>query len=215
MELYERSEKVISICAHRDTNWLNNGNISFSKFHPAYGYGTWFTKKKIFERQGEDYLLNSKNYKINRFFSIFIHNGLLFKYYVKYIICGIPSIFTDDDGNVIWCDSMKSIYLHLSEYLTVVPAVSKSRTWGNDGSGEHMPNKKIDVKCIELDKAEHFEYDTDLECEFLKKNYRLGSIYLDKENGELNRLIGCLYYLIYVLCGKRKERVRKILLNRK
>ena len=157
------------------------------------------------------YLLDKNHYNIKDMFPLFLHNGLLFKYYVKYIICKLPSIFIFPDGQLCICDSIRSIYMHLTDYVSIAPAVGKARTWGNDGTGEHMPKKDVQVEDIMIDPNNNFVCDESVEVHFIKKNYQIGHKYLQNLSPGANRIIGLAYYTVFLLCGKNEKKITRLI----
>lgn len=210
LELYKENPKVLGICAARHADWINNGNICYSKFCPCYGFGTWDKKYNKIENEITEYFLDRNYYTFKALWPVFIHSGFLFKYYVKYIVCRLPSIFFYDNGKLRVCDTVLTMYMHCFDYFVIQPAVAKSRTWGNDGSGENMPKLDIDVESIEIDQNSNFEFDQTSQIYFNKKNYKIGDKSMSKISPIWDRLIGLGFYMLYLICGKNEYKVNRI-----
>lgn len=158
---YKLNQEVISVNAMKDVDWIVNGtnNVVASKLFPAYGYGTWFVKEEEISKHLNDILLDKSNWKISQIKKIYKKNKYLFALYINGIVCNDSGLFFLDNC-VRMCDTTLAIYMYFTETFCVVPIISKSRNWGNDGSGMTMPsNPNIDPqKRWVLDSDTGFEY---------------------------------------------------------
>ncbi len=205
LEKFNDNEKVIAICASRDTNWQTNGkNFTFSKLYAAYGVGIWINKRNNETSLGKSIILPSKPHSLKKMYKFYKENTFLFCVYILSILSTNAGFFWGKDNALRWCDTVHSIYMHLTDSVCVVPEISKARTWGNDGSGVNMPKKDINPeKEIPLDENLTFDYDTVDTIEFIKSNYKIGNEYLPHRKIDILKAI--IYYIIILLFGKNRE----------
>lgn len=212
LKLFEKDETVYSVNGMADTQWFHekDANIVFSKLFPAYGVGLWRNKRNSIESCAKEFLLDKHNWTVRNFGSLWRKNSYLFSSYLIQIICDDKGMYWVD-GSLNMADIPLSIYMHMSETKCVVPIVSKSRTFGNDGSGIHMPNLR-DNGTKDLDNEETFVYHTPTTSTPDKRNYRLGEEYLSTSFPStlakikmISKAFICLA-LLY-MCGKRREPV--------
>lgn len=212
LDLYEENENVFGICAAKDTEWISNKkNITCVKQFPAYGFGSWFSKEDRMKKQGQELLLNTKKMlKPANMWKLFLRNRCLFNIYICEVLCKEDGLFWQED-NLYWCDSIKSIYMHFSDLLCIVPEVAKSRTWGNDGSGVNMQATVINPEeKWPLDKEVNFTYDH-IELCYNEGNYKLGSEYLSSIVTFKGTIKAILYYLLLLCCQKDRRKAISVL----
>ena len=216
---FEKHPRVIGICAAKDTSWVGQGgDILFAKLFPAYGYGTWVSKERALAEGCRGVLLPDRVYGPKKMFWLMRKNLCLFSHYVCEILCRDDGLFWNKDGSLYLCDSTRSLYMHLTDKVCVVPTVAKSRTWGNDGSGANMPATDIDPeKDCPIDTERTFAYGDVDGLYFQEENYKIGNDYLSAPYRK-RWFVPIIYYMILLLClGDRKratafvKRLRSIL----
>ncbi|MBR3768523.1 MAG: glycosyltransferase family 2 protein [Clostridia bacterium] len=210
LELFKDDPDVICICGAKDTQWVNNDkNFSFSKLYAAYGLGCWFDKRQKEISAGTKIILPDKTYFLGKMYDLYKKNSGLFCVYVLSILANDSGLFWKTNGELNWCDTVHSIYMHFTDAVCVVPAVAKSRTWGNDGSGVNM-NLLSDYdpeKDSPLDEMQNFEYDNIDGISFYDENYALGNDYLKPGRIEIIKAFFC-YFVLLLFRGNRNLAVK-------
>ena len=212
LELFENDESVLAICGYKDTEWDCGGHeFTKSKLFPAYGYGAWFAKDELMYKEGQEILFSKNNLKIRNIGRLYALNKCLFYQYMTQVVCSDKGLFWND-GDFRWCDSAKSIYMHLTEKSVVVPLVPKSRTWGNDGSGLNMPDIMSEGKyeLPILDERRNFEFILTGVLRHDDINYRLGDKYLRQCVSIKGLCVAWLEYILLILCGYKRSKAIKI-----
>lgn len=215
LELFEEDPRVVGICAAKDAPWVQQkGSALFAKLFPAYGFGTWVKKEETTLEECHRILLPKRVYGPKTMLRLMQQNLCLFSHYVCEILCRDDGLFWNKDGTLYLCDSIKSLYMHLTDKVCVVPVVAKSRTWGNDGSGANMPATDVDPeKDYPIDTDRTFEYTGVSEMRFLKENYRIGDDYMSVHHRK-KWFVPVIYYLILLFCLGDRNRatafVRKL-----
>lgn len=205
LDIFKDDSKVFSICGAKDTDWITKGkNVVFTKLYAAYGVGIWFDKRKTEIDLGTKIILPDKPYSPKKMYELYKKNACLFCAYILAILSVDTGLFWKDKETLNWCDTTHSIYMHFTDCVCVAPAIAKSRTWGNDGSGVNMPNRDIDIeKEMPLDKDTNFDY-TDVEdLVFIDANYEKGNLYLPHSRGRVLKAV--VYYIILLLFGKNRK----------
>ena len=207
LDLFETDPRVIGICAAKDAAWAQDeGNVLFAKLYPAYGYGTWVKKEQAMPEDCRRVLLPKRVYGPKTMLRLMKQNLCLFSLYVCQILCKDDGLFWNEDGSLYLCDSTRSLYMHLSDKVCIVPSVAKSRTWGNDGSGVNMPATDVDPeKDCPIDTNTTFTYTDISALRFLEENYKIGDGYMSVQHRK-RWFVPVLYYLLLLLCfGNRKR----------
>lgn len=211
LQKFKDNQKVLAVCGAKDTDWETNGkNITYCKLLAAYGVGEWFEKTNAVQNLGLRILLPQKIYGPRIMFTLLQKNTCLFNLYVLSMLCTDKGFYWPQPDTLRWCDSTYSIYMHLSDAVCIAPAVPKSRTWGNDGSGVNMGKRYInpEEEWI-LDSEKLFVCDDISDQPFFKENYTLGSKYLSTGQ-RANTIKAILAYMLILLCGRKRSRILKI-----
>ena len=133
-------------------------------------------------------------------------NLCLFTSYVCPILCGDEGFFWNKDGSLYLCDTTRSLYMHLTDKVCVVPTVAKSRTWGNDGSGVNMPATDVNPEAdCPIDTNPTFAYTDISKLRFLEENYKIGDDYMSAPYRK-RWFVPVVYYLLLLLCFGRRKR---------
>ena len=171
---YEKNEHILAICGYKDTEYISRGNIIASKIYPAYGVGRWVWKNKKMKSDISIYLFNKDLYSSKLMKRLKKNNRMLYNLYVTQILFGSKPPFWNA-GQLCCIDSVISIYLHVTDNICIVPQISKSRTWGNDGSGVNMLDMGVNVEEeYEIDSDNSFDFELgDDELQFNEKNYSI------------------------------------------
>lgn len=210
LEIYKDDENVIAICGAKDTDWIHeNPDVNFAKLLPAYGFGAWFDKDDRLKEKGVALLLSKETLSLKNMIALAKKNRAFFEMYMCDVLCTNKGLFWQND-EFYWCDSMKSIYMHLTDAVCVVPVKAKSRTWGNDGSGINMVAQDINPEEEwPLDDAKTFDYLNVEEMSFNEANYALGSEYLKCVDSPIRFLLAVVLYVRLLGCGKDRNRILK------
>lgn len=207
LDVFEENENVIGICGTKDTQWkFDSKSITYAKLFPAYGYGSWFSKESEIKKRGQNFLLDKTTLSFSKMLSLLKRNRCLFTTYICEVLCKDTGLYWYED-NLYWCDSLRSIYMHLSDIVCVVPEKPKSRTWGNDGTGINMAALDINPEDIwPLDTESRFEYEEIEEICYIPDNYKIGSDYLKPITGIKGTIKGIVFYVLLLLNkGERKK----------
>ena len=194
MEFYRDDPKVLSVCASRDTDWELNGEpVGFSRLNASYGIGIWFQKRRQEEAEGVNILLPDKLYGPSVMWRLYRQNRCLCCMYILDVLGTDRGLFWKDPEHLYWCDSLHSLYMHLTDRVCVVPALAKARTWGNDGSGVNMAKQDFDPEAKwPLDTAREFDASQLPAPVFDSRNDQLGDTYMPH-----SRKQGLLALLVY------------------
>lgn len=192
-EEFNDDKDVVFLCGSSDAEWYcpQEANVMKGKLLSAYGLGYWISRKKRFVEDGNTYLLCRKNWTIRNFRSLYKKNKVLFWIYVSGVLCSEKGINWEDKDHIRFCDSPISIYMHFSDYVCICPLVSKSRTFGNDGSGVNMPAMSSNSSAI-LDESDTFDYKYPEGFGFYSENYRIGDKMMFRE---MNKIINLRFKL--------------------
>lgn len=206
---YKKNNEVIAICGCSETNWFydSKSNIVITKLYSAYGIGMWKEKNILIYKDGTKFLMNKHNWTLRNLYLLYKRNKCLFTKYIVEILGKDYGLFWDDSQNLRFCDTTYSLYMHLTNKVVISPILSKSKTWGNDGSGVNMA-KSTDNGCIILDNALDFKYQSSDKLDFDNRNYYLGDKYLKKVLSRKELYLAWLDVLILFVTFKN----RKILL---
>ena len=214
VEVFEENDNVLGICGAKDTEWMfGDKDIAFSKLFAAYGYGSWFDKEEKMRAEGEKLLLSPKTLSLNSMKNLWVKNKTLFAIYISDILCAEKGLFWL--GNKLyWCDTVRSIYMHLTDKVCIVPLKAKSRTWGNDGSGVNMASKEINPE-IEwpLDTDSKFLFRKYESLEYIDENYALGDHYLKQCRTIKGIIKAIVLYVLLLICKKNRYVVIKFWKN--
>ena len=219
LEEFKDNENVIAICGAKDTEWETKGrNFVFSKLLAAYGVGEWLGKSRNVQKLGENIIIPKRVYGPTKMFRLLKNNACLFNAYVIGILCSDSGFYWTNNNKLRWCDSTYSLYMHLTDAVCVAPAVAKSRTWGNDGSGVNMSKRDINPESQwKLDNQQSFKYDEINDVCFYEENYILGNEYLSAGQAK-NTVKAVICYFMILLCGRKRtnflyifKKIRKIL----
>lgn len=218
LEIFEGDDRVIGICAAKDAQWVTGGkNVLFAKLFPAYGFGAWVEKEKKLIEDCHRALLPNRVYGPGKMFTLMRRNLCLFQIYISGILCREDGLFWKAPDRLYICDSVRSLTMHLTDKVCVVPAVAKSRTWGNDGSGLNMPaTDENPEEVFPIDGDTTFDYKDVDSLRFLEENYSIGDAYMQ---GQTKRSYSSVvFYIILLVClGNRKraaawiQKIRKTL----
>jgi hypothetical protein len=211
LELYKDDEDAIAICGAKDTEWIHeNPDINFAKMLPAYGFGAWFGKDDRLKQKGVALLFDKKTWTVKTMMGFAKKNRPLFNLYMCNVLCTDKGLFWQDN-EFYWCDSMKSIYMHLTDTVCIVPVKPKSITWGDDGSGVNMGVRDINPEeKWPVDKDSTFDY-VDVEgMTFNEDNYKLGNDYLKYMDSSFRFVLSIALYIFLLICGKNRNRILKI-----
>lgn len=207
---FKDDNDVMAICGCADTSWVSNksNNVVKIKLCSGYGIGCWIRKKEPHYNEGVAFLMNKDNWTFKKFYSLYKHNKCLFSKYIAEIIARDYGLFWKDKTTMNFCDIPQSIYMHMTNRCVIAPILSKSRTFGNDGSGVNMA-VSLDNGSIELDKSDDFRYQISDDLSFEDRNYVVGDRYLNKVLSVKKLYLSWMFVFILLLTFKN----RRVLLN--
>lgn len=212
LDLFKDDDNVIAICGCKDTHWChdNDENVVKIKFYTPYGLGIWAEKWKKLNLEIPEHLLSPQTWTLNNFWRLLIHNQTLFSMYVLGILCSNTGFFWGDNGRLMVYDSTISIFMHLTDKVCIAPIISKSRTWGNDGSGVNMKASPDNGKKI-IDTNDTFSYHYDGKLDFDSNNFKKGNQYLGGSILNKSTLHALGVLAVFYILGKNRERVIRFL----
>lgn len=212
LDIFENDEKILGICGAKDTEWIyDDNNIAYVKLFPAYGYGSWFSKEYRIKKRGQEFLLDKETLNPKFMRKLFVRNRCLFNTYICNVLCKEDGLYWNED-ELYWCDSLRSIYMHLSDVVCVAPQKVKSRTWGNDGSGINMA--ALDINPEEewpLDADTSFVYSNVQKLKFNEDNYNLGNQYLRPMASVKGTIKAIMLYGMLLLCKRDRKKVINVI----
>lgn len=216
MDEFLHKEDVIAICAQKDTNWKSDGyNIIASKLLAAYGLGMSLKDEERLMQQVQNELLDKSNWKFKNLKKLYKSNRCLYSMYLLDIIGKEKSMFWVENGKIRFCDTVFSIYMHLTDKICIVPEKNKARTWGNDGSGVNMEMNDIDVTITHpLDLDEHFSCKGETPS-YIYENLRLGSEYMESAVTTKRVVKAHMVSLLLTLCRYNRQKLIKILAKKR
>ena len=205
------NEQIIYICANKDADWVvDKTNVALVKLCSPYGMGMWFHKKSSFENKCISMLEDKSAWRLRNILSLYLHNPRLYSIFVNSILCNNKGLFWKSNGELNFVDTVNSIFMNLTDKLCVVPIVSKSRTFGNDGSGVNMAARE-DNGTQEIDTRKSFEIENSDEVRFYKANYAVARKYMGLGYFSKPVFHAHLFVLLLLLCGNNRERFIKLL----
>lgn len=217
LEFFKDDPNIVFICGATDVNWVSQegADIIKTKFCPSYGLGIFLQKMDLLIAEGKDFLLSRNNWTFSTFYRLFRRNKFLFSKYICEILLANKGLFWLQDGELNFCDTVISIYLHLSDYYSITPVIPVSRTFGNDGSGVNMPVLKQVVE-KPIDDNSFFNMSVPNSFNFDYHNYRIGERFLCDQylggrkwtSGIVLSVIGSLILLI---TGRNRKRAIRIM----
>lgn len=214
---FNDDREVIFVCGTIDTHWIfpTGANVTKTKFCPSYGTGVWLNRREKFISDGSQYLLDKKNWSFFNFRLLYKRNRFLFSKYICDILLSEGGLYWQNDGTLNFCDVPKAIYMHLSEYTSISPAIPVSRTFGNDGSGTNMPVLDT-IEQFSLDESTHFEIVCSGNFKYDPKNYAIGEEFLCRQYLQGKRwnpgmFLALFGALLLLLTGKNRNVTIKII----
>lgn len=152
LEIYKDNDNVFSICGYNYPIDMSTYQYDYYFSHElsAWGYGSWFKKRKeVFK------IIKAPNYIIDLYKSYPL--GDYFKNNLKLMSLAARI------GDGFLGDVYLTSYLHSRNIYTVFPKVSKVRNWGHDGSGVNCGKEKITLEELYtkqiIDDRKEFNYD--------------------------------------------------------
>lgn len=160
LRIFKEDNRIISVCGCKEANWYNNNNSVIPlKMNPPYGVGYWFSKYNKVKNECRTTLISQEYIRKCNFKKLKKEDRTLYDLYILNILLSQKEPFWSN-GHINIIDTVLTIYMHLTGCFSVVPQVSTSRTWGNDGSGINMKsNPRLNpVNEWPLDLNPKFEY---------------------------------------------------------
>lgn len=206
LDLFYNDVNIFAICGCTDTNWSHEtySTIVKTKLYSAYGVGVWIDKTKRIEQAIEGFLIDKKTVAIKNMFYLLKHNQFLFSMYVLSILCTDSGSLWRKDKTLILIDSVRSIYMHLTNVCCICPVISTSQTFGNDGSGVHMPASSDNGK-KKMDTNKDYIFSIPSNFNFIDENYIKGNQYLKGSFYSKYTLKAIAMLFVYYLLGKNRN----------
>lgn len=206
LEMYKNNDDIIAVCGGKNPDFIfeDGCNVIFSKRFFPYGVGSWLSKNKLLENECRRVLLGSGYY--HNLKTLFKRDRGLFTTYVLSILCSDSGIYWKSPSQLRLIDSCLSIYMNVTERLCVCPVLSKSRTFGNDGSGYNMKASKDNGSLI-IDKSERFEIYAPKSIIFNESNYKIGAEYLRRKSHSSKAFILAMFLSVILLLFMGNRRV--------
>jgi len=160
LDKYSEDSSIYAVCGYVYPVCLKDlkGETFKSDMFSAWGYGTWKAKMDARKSFGIDDIRNAvldgKYARIWRKRNRHIYNEAV------YVAAGKHYYYRGEKAGdfVNFPDFMLCIYLYISGKYVIVPAYSKVRNIGNDGTGEHCNDKSEDLYAAQgLDERNGFE----------------------------------------------------------
>ena len=206
LDSFRNDEDVIAICGVNEADYIpeKGSNVIKAKLMPVYGIGYWIKKINAFQKEGADFLMDPKSWSIRNFIKLYIRNPFIFSIYVNSVIATDKGMFWLPDGELVFCDTIYSLYMHISKYTCIVPCLSKSRTFGNDGSGVNMPARD-DNGMQEIDMEKIYELKYNRIINYNSHNFKKSRNYL--KTGYLSKSVlhAIILLLFLFLSGKNRK----------
>lgn len=207
LDYFKNDENVISINSCNNYDALAQSekyNILLSKMYVPYGIGKWVKKDSTENIKCSKYLLDRKNWTIKNLFSLYKKNPILCQIYLRQILFVNEGFFYLKKDCLWCCDTVMTIYLHLTNCYCILPIISKSLTKGNDGSGTMAVNKLL-VEPI-LDNKHSFNSLNSCDLQFNNKNNKRAYKHL-RTIIKPQRLLTFFYIIIMMVKGKNREKM--------
>lgn len=202
LDYFQNDEKALGVCAAlKDDSWhTNKGNIILQYVCPAYGLGCWVNKDKQAKQHLNSGFINEIGENSDLFNKIRRRSKLCFRAYMSSVVYGRNNIFWDQ-GSVIYCDTIRSLYAMATDSYHVAPIKGKVRNWGHDGMGLNMKKTSMNPEeYYKLDDEEDFDIKLPepfcVDPRNTKINNRQARI------GFRKYLVTCIAYGIYLLLGR-------------
>lgn len=211
LSLFENNDNIVQICGCADTNWYHDDKDNFVniKIASAYGVGLWHKKRIKTLSEASCFLLNPQNHSLKRMLQLFSENSCLFSHYILGIIGKSDGLYWSPNGNLNLCDTPLSIYLHLNNKYVIAPVISKSRTFGNDGSGLNMP-KESDNGMKVIDKNPNFDFSRNIDLQYYELNNKIGNKYMHKALTNKTLVKAFCVLLLYYIVNKNRSILIKL-----
>ena len=158
LEKFKDDDRICCVCGYNypmefPDNYKNNYYIT--KHGSPWGYGTWFSRQKDFDRYYDlNYLKN------------LLKDEESFKKLKKYRPSAIGSILNMIKNDDIYGDTAKGCYIILEDKYWICPVISKVKNIGDDGSGAHATRKNKQLLKFYseqiVDKEKEFEFTDDI-----------------------------------------------------
>lgn len=214
LNYFKNDKRVCAICGFSDADYFCSpgDNVVASKLYPAYGVGGYIKTREENLSKIPAFLLNPDTYSRDNLKALKKKNRVLYNLYlVNVLLTAKPPFWYQNELCCI--DTVMSIYMHFTDAICISPTDLKSRTWGNDGSGVNMKDKKIDVQKVwKLDCLDSFEVKAREQLiEFDSRNYKVGEKALREYNSIKFNVKADLFYLVLLLCRFDRIKAQKVL----
>lgn len=209
LEKFMDDPNVLTINASNNYNAkASNGNVIFSKMFVPYGIGKWIDKENKNIIECRKYLLDPANWTSKNLKRLYKKNPILCQIYLRNVLFSDDSFCYLKNGELWVCDTVMSIYMHMTNKCCLIPALSKSKTNGNDGSGLNMP--KLDEVDFEVDSSQTFDLSYNNLYDYDKINDKMGYNHL-KMVVKPHKLFTKLLMFVVRLKGRNREKMLKFM----
>ena len=165
LEKYKDDETIFAIGGYSyPIHWSDDSNILIrqSMNFPAWGYGIWkkeYEEEKLFSQT--DVFMYLKSFQNAK--ALYRYQRNLFNHAV-YIASGKHYLAVLANGELRHIDAVKGLYMVIYKKYMILPALSKVRNMGHDGSGQNC--KAIKRNDDTSDGYNFVEQEMDLSSEF-------------------------------------------------
>lgn len=154
-------------------------------------------KDRIFSKQWVDSIVRDRKAMIKFFFRC---RRSFYYFLIGYIVQHQPAYF-NKKGEIVCIDTLYALYMTVFDMYAIVPAISKARNWGYDGTGQNCKmDEDKDGNKQEIDAEKNFDFR-------LETNKRINRIFqyrYSKREVEKNLDVwkGLAYYLYMSMTHK-------------
>lgn len=152
-------ETIYGVCGFSD--WINKSKAmagtAFKSLAYSWGCGTYRAKYEKMRNEISVEWLDGIVYNARTMFKIFARDKVLFHALLNMYCTQRHPVFFAEDGSLKPIDIVVEVYMHMNDMCVILPAVSKVRNWGMDGSGQNC-GVRLGVELCKLDRDESFEF---------------------------------------------------------
>lgn len=162
LDYYKDDNNVLFICAYKEGNQVmsHSFNCYTRVFFQPYGSASWRSKYDYLIKHKEEVVLASDRAKLKNVIWMYRNNPWCFRVYVNQILRRGDKryVFWKTDEILNPVDGVIQLFLLFTNKESMFPIKTKSKTWGNDGSGFSMGNEesKNSMDICQLDTDEDF-----------------------------------------------------------
>lgn len=208
LEQYAEDKSIIGICGHAyQANWEYSEDTVYKNpsVYDCWGMGRWIAKQDEMDKTISLTYLEQLMQNVKRARHLYQVNQQLFYMCIRAVMFHDGPMFRED-GSFWTMDTNYCIYMIDCGKYTINPILSKSRNWGDDGSGEHGGTEnRGQYQRIDTNTRFVFPKDEDIVCD--KKIDEIMNAYLSCSTKD--KIKGNIFWLIFFIKSKCKMPIRK------